>query len=598
MPISISDLFRVPRLWWIDLTPDGKVMLYSSNAPGLFHLYVCPTRLGSKPKQITNGNNPVLYGVLSPTGDQVVYMQDEDGNEMHHLFLTSRDGTKTRKLTREPCRTSDAGWHPNGKEVARAYGGKTLCGVDIFDLRTDECFVLKEQEEYLGGIKYSHDGKWIAYTEYGGGKDPRNMQVAVVNRNDSTDIVHYKFKDGSKEEVASWSPDDRKLALLSNVRGKMEVVIQDFQNEERLFLSLEEGEEVPEFVDVGWSSKSNKVYYVVSKHSRTKVYAHPLDGERTPLPFPEGTIDYQKFSQDGRFMIALHSSMSSPPCVYSCDIESHTVTPLSSGKSKIDFSKLAKPESVWYESSDGLKIHSWYLPAGYGKPSRPAVVWPHGGPWWQVYDAWSPFLHSFSQSGFAVLAPNFRGSTGYGAEFRDMDLSDAGGGDLEDVVAGAKWLAKQRNINKSRIAICGGSYGGYMTLMALTKKPEVFAAGVAWVPVTDWSEMYELSDATYRQFMEELFKGSLEKNREAYRNSSPITFISQIRAPVLVMCGRNDSRCPIQPIEKFVKKLEEMNHSHEFIVDEKKGHLVGKVDSSISEVTTWVDYFKKTLGTG
>jgi len=92
---------------------------------------------------------------------------------------------------------------------------------------------------------------------------------------------------------------------------------------------------------------------------------------------------------------------------------------------------------------------------------------------------------------FAVLAPNFRGSTGYGAEFRNMDLSDAGGGDLEDVVYGAKWLARKPEIDGSKIAIMGGSYGGFMTLIALTKKPEVFAAGVAYVPVTDWLEMYD-----------------------------------------------------------------------------------------------------------
>jgi dipeptidyl aminopeptidase/acylaminoacyl peptidase len=179
-----------------------------------------------------------------------------------------------------------------------------------------------------------------------------------------------------------------------------------------------------------------------------------------------------------------------------------------------------------------------------------------------------------------------------------MNLSDIGGGDLNDVVAGAKWLAKQLEIDKSKIAIFGGSYGGYMTLMALTKRPEVFAAGVAIVPVTDRLEQYELVDAAARKYYEELFGGPPEKKRELYWDRSPINFVQNIKAPVLIAGGRNDPRCPIQPIEKFVKKLKEMKHPHEFILDEKEGHLAGRIDPRKREVTTGINYLKKTLNIG
>jgi dipeptidyl aminopeptidase/acylaminoacyl peptidase len=360
-------------------------------------------------------------------------------------------------------------------------------------LKTDESFILREQETPFFIADYSHDGKWIACTEYGGGKDPKNMQVVVVNRKNPKDTVNYKFKDGSKEQLPSWSHDDKKLAFLSDAKGKNQVVIQDFKGTKRLFMPLKEGEEVTDMQGPCWGSTNDKVCYAVAKHSRTRLYLHPLNKERTALPFPDGTIMYYKVSKDGKTIIALHSSLSSPYAIYLNKIGSRTVEPLTSQKYKVTLAKLAKPKPVWYESFDGLKIYSWYLPAGSGKAPHPAVVWPHGGPWWQTYDMWGAYLQSISQSGFAVLAPNFRGSTGYGAEFRNMDLSDPGGGDLEDVVTGAKWLAKQRNIDKSKIAIMGGSYGGFLTLIALTKKPEVFAAGVAMIPVTDWQEMYESS---------------------------------------------------------------------------------------------------------
>jgi len=595
MPISIDELFSIPLIYWIDLSPDGRTLLYSSNASGAAHLYISQMKHGSKPKQITRGNDPITRGFLSPSGTRVLYLQDRDGNGLYHLFLTSTDGTKTKRITKKPCSTWDACWDPSGNEIARSYSTKNSCGIEVFNVKTGERSILREQKAPLFNVVYSDDGKWIACTEYGGGKDPRNMQVTVLNRNDPRDVIDYKFKDGSREFLPSWSPDSRKLAFLSDSKGKNQVAIQDFKGTDCQFLPLKEGEEADDFQSSCWSAKSDAVFYAVSKYSRTCLYEHPLNRERIVLPFPDGTIVFFKVSKDAKTVVALHSSMSSPKCIYLNKIGSKTIRPLTSRKYKVNLAKLSKPKAVWYESSDGLKIQAWYLPAGHGRVPHPAVVWAHGGPGVQTYDAWPWYLQSISQSGFAVLAPNFRGSTGYGAEFRNMNLSDVGGGDLEDVVAGAKWLAKRPEIDKSKIAIFGQSYGGYMTLMALTKRPEVFAAGVALVPVTDWLELYELDDAALRKSDEELFGGPPEEKGELYRDRSPINFVSNIRAPVLIKAGRNDPGCHIQPIEKFVKRLEEMKRPHEFIVEEKEGHVSGRVDALKRDVTTGVNYLKKTL---
>jgi dipeptidyl aminopeptidase/acylaminoacyl peptidase len=597
MPVSTRDLFKIPLIYSIDLARDGRSVLYSSNPTGIPHLYIVEARPGSKPRQVTRGDDPVMFGFLSPSGDRVVYLQDKDGNELHHLYVTSREGEKPRRITENAYRTWGAGWHPNGGEVARSYIAKDFCGIEVCNVKSGESFLLKEQKVPFFGVEYSHDGKWIATTEMGGGKDPKNQEVAVVKRDDPSDMIRYSFKDGSKEVYPSWSLDDGKLAFLSDLKGKNQAVIQDFQGDEHLFLSLKEEEEAYE-QEIGWAPTGDKVYYVVSKHSRSNLYEHPFDGEKSALPFSKGTILLSEISKDARTVVALHSSVSNPHGIYLHNIGSTAVNALTSREFKVNLAQLAKPESVWYKSSDGVKIHAWYLPAGHGAPPYPAVVWPHGGPWWQTYDTWSPYLQSISQSGFAVLAPNFRGSTGYGAEFRNMDLSDAGGGDLDDVTSGANWLAQRSEIDNSRIAVMGGSYGGFMTLIALTKKPEVFAAGVAIVPVTDWLEMYGLSDAAFRKFMEELFEGPPEKREKLYRDSSPITYVSQIKAPVLVTCGRHDSRCPIQPIEKFVEKLREMHHPHEFRVEEKEGHGFARVEASIREVETAVEYLRNNLKVG
>jgi len=596
MPISISDLLKIPIIFQFDFDHNGRFVVYSSNETGVPHLYVLPTNQGSKPKQITSGEDPVLAGLLSPQGDKLVYPQDKDGNEIHHLFSLPIENGQAQQITDKPHRTMGVDWHPSGKEVTRTFVSKKSCGLETINLETEETFMLLEPTPPLMTVQYSHDGKWIACTVP---LSFTNIQVLIVNRHSPADTIIYSIRNDSKEGIPSWSPDDKKLAFLSDSQGRNQVVIQEFQGKERVFLELEEGEEAAQYGQAVWSPEGDKVYYVVSKHSRTAVHGHFINGEREPaLPFPMGTVASPRISDDGRVIVATHSSMVSPIGIFLHKIGSESVVRLRSTECKVDLAKLAKPQSVWYESFDGRKIHGWYLPTVSGTTPHPAVIYAHGGPWGQVFDTWfeGNFLQCLSQNGFACLAPNFRGSTGYGTEFQNLDIGDPGGNDLEDVVYGAEWLRKQPEVDGSKIAIMGASYGGYMTLIALTKKPEAFAAGVSLVPVTDWLEMYELSDSFFRLF-EETLLGTPSEKKELYQDRSPITHVANIKAPVMIMAGKKDSRCPIQPIEKFVKKLKEMNHPHKLALEEKTGHISAftKWEESITLFTSILSYLKKVL---
>ncbi|MHA1492253.1 MAG: prolyl oligopeptidase family serine peptidase, partial [Promethearchaeota archaeon] len=394
----------------------------------------------------------------------------------------------------------------------------------------------------------------------------------------------------------------KKIAFGSEATGKARVIIQKFQGEERILLNLEEDEEAAVIGGPAiWNPQSNIVYYVVSKHSRTTLYAHPIGGEKeTALPFPEGTVAMPKISKDGKILIALHSSMTSPFGIYLHEIGSDSVCPLTPRDFNFDLSLLTRPQSIWYKSFDDLDIHGWYVPAATGKSPHPAIIHPHGGPWGQVFDDWNfgMFEQMVSQNGYAIFAPNFRGSTGYGSEFQNLDIGDPGGGDLEDVIYGTEWLRKQQDVDENKIAITGGSYGGYLTLLALTKKPDSFVTGIARVPVVNWVETYRLSDPFFQQYERTLFGGPPRKKiKELYIDRSPSTYISNIKAPVMIMAGKEDSRCPIEPIEKFIEKLKEMNHPHEFMLIEKVGHISAMFnwEISIPLLTKTMDFFKKNL---
>jgi len=544
---------------------------------------------------LTRGKDPVDSGLFSPDGHDVVFCKDADGNETYHMYLVPVDGRRPRRITSTPRRMwGSFDWNPNGKEITRSIAMKKSCGLETVDLLTGECFMLKEPTPPIGAVQYSHDGKYIACDAT---TSPEGEEVLVFKRDDPSDVIAYSVRKGSQDNSPCFSPDARRLAFASDANGARQIVIQEFQGASREFIDLARGEEV--LGSPIWGPKADRVFYITGRHSRTVVREHEM-GHKTGrnLSFPAGTVESVKICPDGS-VTALHSSMVSPPAIYMLKRRSKSAVSLTPQNYGIDASRLMRPESAWYKSFDGRKIHAWYMGAASRSSSSAAVVWVHGGPTWQVFDCWhsAKDLHCLSLSGFAVIAPNFRGSTGYGPEFRRLNIGDLGGGDLKDVIGAGEWLRKRKGIPAARIAVGGGSYGGYMTLMALTARPSAFAAGVSTVPVTDWLAFNRLSDAAFISFFEELWGGRLSGKEELLRSRSPITHVSKIRAPVLIKGGKTDARCPIQPIIAFVKKLKEIGHPHEFILEEKEGHLSVAYDyrAYAREVRSMISFLQRNL---
>lgn len=597
--IDIFELLKVPIIWDYDIDKEFKTLLYNSNFSGIPLIYSVPVDLSQEPEKINSGDDPVMSAKISGDGKNLIYLQDEGGNEIFQLFLLPTKGGFPKQITDTDQRTMNIDWHPNGNEIARCYVSMIAPGIEIINLETGEVEALKESSPLAVDLRYSPDGEWIALTNF---KSYTNSEVMIINRKDPSDTVVYNMSNKSMEGAPSWSPDGKKIAYLSDASGWRKIVIQEFQGEEQIILDLEKDEEVnAEIESAVWNPNSDTVYYIVSKHGRTTIYSHEISDIRgPPLPFPRGSLTTPRIRKDGKFISILHSSMISPPGVYLHEIGSTHVSSLTPRKFNIDISLLKEPESVWYDSFDGRKIHGWYMPALEGQPPCPGAILAHGGPWAQLIDSWfsGTNFHIASLNGIGVLGPNFRGSTGYGKKFQFLDIGDPGGGDLEDIIFGANWLKDKPDIDANKIGIFGGSYGGFMTLIALTKKPDVFIAGISTVPVVDWVDDYKLADAIFRLFDTTLFGGPPRgKYKELYIDRSPITHISKIKAPVFIMAGKNDTRCPWPPIERFINKLKEMNHPHEVVIEEKAGHLSSSLNHSelIPIMAKTIEFVKKIL---
>lgn len=578
---------------------DCKSISYSSNETGIPQLYFQLISENCKPKQLTKSSDPVLISYVAPKGDRIIFLRDKDGNELNQLFLIRLSDEEIKQITDKPYRTFGVGWHPSGKEITRSFVSSEGMGLETINLETGEAFIMKKSEFPLMDLQYSNNGKWIACTE---ALSPTSNRIIVINKEDDGDFISYTIGKNSRNGFPSWSPNDKKLAFISEATGWGRIIIQDFQESSHITLELEKEEGVSYMGDyVQWSPKGNKVYYLVSKYGRTSLHSQLLNEKKElALPFPTGTLQYPKISSDGTRLTVLHSSMSSPLGVYFYDFNSKKVKILTPREFNCDISLLQEPNSIWYKSFDDRKIHGWYIPAVKPKTPIPAIMYCHGGPWAQVQDRWfdAVFMQNLSQNGFATLAPNYRGSTGYGAEFQNLNIEDVGGDDLKDVIKAAEWLKNLPEINLSKIAIMGGSYGGYLTLMALSKYPLLFASGFASVPVVDWLNMYYMSDPWFQQSAREMFGGPPNENtRNLYIDRSPNSHVLTMKAPIMIMAGKEDSRAPFELIEKYIEKLKEKNHPYELILEEKAGHLSALFnwEESVPIFTKMIHFFEKYL---
>ncbi|MBW9140879.1 MAG: S9 family peptidase [Candidatus Aramenus sp.] len=239
-----------------------------------------------------------------------------------------------------------------------------------------------------------------------------------------------------------------------------------------------------------------------------------------------------------------------------------------------------EPKKVSYESFDGTTIHA--LLYARGNEDR-GVVYIHGGPDWECVNSFSPTIQFLVSKGFKVICPNYRGSTGFGRKFNHMNDGDLGGGDLKDVVFSTKVLGVRK------IAITGASYGGYLTMMAVTKYPDIWCRAVAVVPFVNWFTEKQLEREVLKQY-DEVKMGN---NPDLLRDRSPIFFVDRIKTPLLLLAGENDPRCPAEETLQVVKKLKERGVEIEYTIYKDEGHGFSKIENYVDSIRKTVEFISK-----
>lgn len=307
-------------------------------------------------------------------------------------------------------------------------------------------------------------------------------------------------------------------------------------------------------------------------------------------------------SLDGKKLLWLGFSDQDPGVFCVLDLEKKGFTPVGTVRPWIKPAQMAPMLAIKYPARDGLEVHGYLtVPVGHAPKGLPLVVMPHGGPW--VRDVWGfdPLVQLLANRGYAVLQMNYRGSTGYGDELYQQARREIGGRIQDDIEDATRWAIAAGVADAQRIAIVGGSYGGYSALFALGRSPGLYRCGISAFGVTDWIAFLDDSDvAEYksasRHWREQL--GDPEKDRERLRAVSPVNFADRITAPVMIIQGRQDQRVPLDQAHRMIAALEKAGHPPESHLVAGMGHNFGDEKQRIENYTRIVTFLEKHLGPG
>jgi dipeptidyl aminopeptidase/acylaminoacyl peptidase len=311
---------------------------------------------------------------------------------------------------------------------------------------------------------------------------------------------------------------------------------------------------------------------------------------------PMGVIKNLRFSPDNERLLFLLNGPAYPSDIWELNL--HTletnVHPSFSEESILE-KKLVEPVPIYFRSFDNLLIQSFYYKPKESGKKFPVVIYIHGGPESQSRATFQPLLQILLNKGYAVLTPNVRGSTGFGKTFSHLDDGRKRMDAVKDLISLVAWLKQEPNIDPDRIAVLGGSYGGFMVLAAISHYPKLWAAAVDIVGISSLRSFLKTT-SPWRQKNREKEYGTIEKDGDFFDRIDPLHHADHIEAPLLVIHGVNDPRVPIQESQQIVKKLEERNHSVTFIRMEDEGHTLNKEKNKLFVYLKIADFFGKYMG--
>jgi|SRR5579875_839110 len=518
------------------LSPRGDAIAYTLDERDAQRLYCIPVT-GGWPRLITPELRRFGRPAWAPDGRRLVAVADNT------LWRIHVDGTAPRALYTHPAGVSAPAWSPDGASIAfrcRARGWDQIWTIG-FDGGAPRLLTATPADH--DQIAWSPGARFIAYTSVRDDLQQRHLYCvdAATGREECLTAGS-----GCINLAPAWSPVGARLAFLSERDGYLHLYVRERDGATRQLTAgpWEEGH-------LGgaspgalcWSPDGAEIAFLRNRDGCFDVMVCDAAGESVRRISPgDGNWGILGWLPDGKRLAATFDSPTQPPDIWLLDAEGGPATRLTFSDAGFRSDDLVTPVRARFQARDGLTIAGWlYRPRDIPSGGCPALIALHGGPNAQSRFSWQPLFQLLAQEGYAVFAPDYRGSTGYGRAFRQANYGAWGDADLADVLDAAEWLRGQPWIDPERIGVYGASYGGYLVLCALAHAPETFRCGIDLYGDSDLVESYRLGDRVGRLDMERQM-GRPEENAAAYARGSPVRYAERFAAPVLILHGREDKR--------------------------------------------------------
>jgi dipeptidyl aminopeptidase/acylaminoacyl peptidase len=601
--IPLRDFFKNPQTTGYELSPSGNLIGFLKPVDSRLNIFV-QAKTGRDAKQITQVKDRDIRSFFWKGDKYLLFLKDNGGDENFHLYVTQIDGAGQRDLTPfDGVRAEvidDLEDHPTDLLVALNQRNKEVFDAYRLNVETGDLKMVAENPGNIASWSTDHDGNIRVATTTDG------VNTSLLYRKTESDpwktVITTNFKESFTPQFFTF--DNKALYGVSNI-GRDKAAVVEFDPE-----SGKETQVLFERPDVDVSglnySKKRKVITTASfttwKEER-KFFDQVAEALYDTLTrkLPGYDIYIVSANKEEDTFIVRTITDRSLGAFYLYDSKSGALTKIADRNPWLKEDELAEMKPVEYAARDGLIIHG-YLTVPKGKPAKnlPIVVNPHGGPW--VRDDWgfNPEVQFLANRGFGVLQMNYRGSTGYGRRFWEAGFRQWGQSMQDDITDGVKWLVDQGIADPKRVAIYGGSYGGYAVLAGLTKTPDLYAAGVDYVGVSNLFTFMKTVPPYWKPFLDMMYEmvGNPAKDQALFEQNSPALNAEKIKTPLFVAQGAKDPRVNINESNQIVDALKKRGIDVEYMVKQDEGHGFHNEENRFSFYEAMEQFLEKYLANG
>ncbi len=579
--IPLEDFFKNPEKSSYKISPDGSYFSYLAPYESRMNIFV-QKRGTNEATRLTSETDRDIAGYFWPNNNQILYLKDDGGDENFKLYSVNIDGSNPVCYTDfEDVRTTLIDDLPDiSNEVIIGLNKRNPQVFDPYrlNIETGEMTMLAENPGNIQGWLLDHDGKLRVALAIVDGVNT-SLLYRETEDDEWQDVLTTNFKESFNP--AFFTFDNKNLYGSSNLgRDKSAIVEFDLANGKEIEVLYEN----PDYDVEGVNYSRKRKVLTSASYTSWKTERHFFDEVAKEIynRIEKDLGDYEiaitaSNENEDVFIIRTYSDRSLG-AYYIYDKNSDQLEKITDVSPWIDENEMAQVTPIQYQSRDGLTIHGYLtLPKGYTMEMAkdlPVVVNPHGGPWYRDGWGFNPEIQFLANRGYAVLQMNFRGSTGYGREFWEASFKKWGREMQDDITDGTLWLIDQGIADPERIAIYGGSYGGYATLMGLVKEPDLYAAGVDYVGVSNMFTFMKTIPPYWKPMLDMMYEmvGDPEADSLMLREVSPVFHVDKIKSPLFIAQGANDPRVNKDESDQMVAAMKDRGIDVEYLVKDNEGH--------------------------